>query len=77
MCQQRTHYDRNGRAKSLRLILMDMLMPEMDGIDATRILRQMPALDSVPILALTASAFDQDRERLPGGRHGRLCQQTP
>ena len=45
------------------LILMDMLMPEMDGIDATRILRQMPALDSVPILALTASAFDQDRER--------------
>ena len=40
-----------------------MLMPEMDGVDATLVLRRMPALDTVPILALTASAFDQDRER--------------
>lgn len=49
--------------KHYALILMDMLMPEMDGVDATLVLRRMPALDTVPILALTASAFDQDRER--------------
>jgi len=48
---------------SCALILMDMLMPEMDGIEATRRLRSQPGFDNVPIIALTASAFDDDRQR--------------
>src|SRR5262249_55033046 len=43
------------------LILMDMQMPEMDGLEATRALRAQPALDRTPIIAMTASAFGADR----------------
>ncbi|HEX7636899.1 MAG TPA: PAS domain S-box protein, partial [Burkholderiaceae bacterium] len=44
------------------LILMDMQMPEMDGLEATRLIRARPELDSVPIVAMTASAFGADRD---------------
>lgn len=37
------------------LILMDILMPEMDGLQATRMIRQNPQTRSIPILAVTAS----------------------
>jgi PAS domain S-box-containing protein len=49
-------------SRDYRLALMDMQMPVMGGLEATRALRAMRQWAGRPILALTANAFDEDRE---------------
>jgi CheY-like chemotaxis protein len=56
------------------LILMDVQMPVMDGLKATEEIRSLPDRQSVPILAMTANAFDQDRVRcLEVGMNGHVA----
>ena len=45
------------------LVFMDMQMPVMDGVTATREIRANPALSTMPIVAMTANAMEQDRRR--------------
>ena len=55
------------------LILMDVNLPDIDGLEATARIREMPLISSTPIIALTANAMVGDREKaLEAGCNGYL-----
>jgi CheY-like chemotaxis protein len=64
-------YAENGRAalrvleqnEDISLVLMDVMMPELDGNATLRAVRQMPQFAELPIIALTAQAMKGDREK--------------
>jgi two-component system sensor histidine kinase/response regulator len=50
-------------AGNYAVILMDMQMPELDGVEATKRIRALPKGKTIPVIAMTANAFAEDKER--------------
>lgn len=52
----------SAKSAQFHLILLDLMMPKVSGIDAARTIRALPHYQAIPILAVTARAFEEDRE---------------
>jgi len=55
-----------ARAQRYDLVIMDVQMPVLDGLAATQTLRALPGWSEVPVIAMTANAFDEDRRACMG-----------
>ncbi len=49
--------------QNIHIVLMDMMMPEMDGYEAVKLIRKTPSIQHIPVIAVTAQAMEEDRQK--------------
>ena len=52
-----------NKGTAFDLVLMDIMMPVMNGFEATQLIRQLPGIGKIPVIAMTANAFTEDVEK--------------